>query len=144
MVALSEYLHEYVDRYRREHGRGSIEPDSETQSIAMEHSANQARRGTLMDRTMKGKPVAAQVTHYGKAIDLEAKVNGQNETPESVAQEVLNRWANDPRSARALLDPIFDYAGFGAGRGDLSIYATAILCSDLGWLQRKKRRLTSM
>jgi uncharacterized protein YkwD len=144
MVALSTYLHQYVDRFRREHDRGSIDRDSSVQSVAMEHSANQARRGTMMEYTIKHEPVAAQVTQYPTAVDVEAKVNGQNETPESVAKEVVGRWVNDPASARALLDPVYDYAGFGAGQGDLSVYATAVLCSDLSWIQRKKRRLTSM
>jgi uncharacterized protein YkwD len=143
MQALSGYLHPYVDRYRREYDRGSLERDPSVHSIAMEHSADQARRGTLMERTMKGEPVAREVTQYGTAIDLEAKVNAQNQTPETVAQEIVNRWVNDPLSERALLDPIFEHAGFGAEQADLSVYATAILCSDLGWLQRKKRRLTS-
>jgi uncharacterized protein YkwD len=144
MVALSEYLHQYVDRYRQEHGRGSLAEDSAVHSVAMEHSANQARRGTMMERTMKGEPVAAQITQYGTAVDLEAKVDGQNETPESIAREIVGRWVNDSASQRALLDPIYEYASFGAGTGDLSVYATAILCSDLSWLQRKKRRVTSM
>jgi uncharacterized protein YkwD len=143
MRATAEYLYQYVNRYRQEHGRPTLEPDSEATSIAMDHSADQARRGELMERTMKQEPVATNVTHYGTVIDLEAKVNAQNQPPESVAQEVVNRWVNDPASERALLDPIFEHAGFGAGQGDLSVYTTAILCSDLGWLQRTKRRLTS-
>lgn len=144
MVALSGHLHDYVDGFRREHGREPLARDSTAHSVAMEHSANQARRGTMMERTMKGEPVAAQITGYQRAVDLEAKVNAQNETAESVAKEVINRWANDEASARALLDPVFECAGFGAGRGDLSVYATAVLCTDLCWIQRKKRRLTSM
>jgi len=143
MRSLAEYLYQYVNRYREEHARPALEPDSTATSIAMDHSADQARRGELMERTIKQEPVATKVTHYGTVIDLEATVNTQNQTPESLAQEVVNRWVNDPRSERALLDPIFEHGGFGAGQGDLSVYATAILCSDLGWLQRTKRRLLS-
>lgn len=144
MQALAEYLYQYVGDFRREHGRPSLDPESEATSVAMEHSANQARRGQLMDRTLKGTTVAAAVTDYRTVVDLEARVSAGNETPETVAKEVVRRWANDEASARAMLDPIFGAAGFGAGRGDGSVYATAILCSDLGWLQQKKRRLTSM
>jgi uncharacterized protein YkwD len=144
MVDLTRHLQRYVNQYRKDAGRGTLQRDESVTSIAMEHSEDQARREQLMDQTMKEEPVARQVTSYSNAIDLEATVDGDDTTPENVAGEIVRRWMDDPASARALMDPIFEHAGFGAAQSNLSVYATGIVCSDLGWLERKKRRLTSM
>ncbi len=142
---VEDFVHQKVNERRAEHGLEPIEWDGTVASVSRAHSVDMADRSYFNHTNPDGEnpmdrfnDVGGYCRSYGENIAMtwvDRKVRHPDgsttkyETPEALAEGLVEQWMNSPPHRRAILEESWDRGGVGVYLADDGqVFATHNFC----------------